>query len=93
MSDLIKLISSKWKTYKFRFVPWIILNLNTEKNRSQRLVSDRNQVYLNSQNLKRCKDSCVKVKELSAEEVKRVLESLFEKLPQYVSLKVGVRFF
>lgn len=70
MSDLIKLISSKWKTYKFRFVPWIILNLNTEKNRSQRLVSGRNQV-----------------KELSAEEVKRVFESLFEKLPQYVSLK------
>ena len=43
MPDLIKYISSKWKTYKFRFVPWIIFN--ARNNPSHQLQADSKKVY------------------------------------------------
>ena len=42
MPDLIKYISSKWKTYKFRFVPWIIFNVRN--NPSHQLQADSKKV-------------------------------------------------
>ena len=42
MPDLIKYISLKWKTYKFRFVPWIIFN--ARNNPSKLLLADSKQV-------------------------------------------------
>ena len=46
MSDLIRFFSSKWKTYKFRFVPWIIFN--ARNNPSQKLATSSYKVTIDS---------------------------------------------
>lgn len=47
MSDIIRFFSSKWKTYKFRFVPWIIFN--ARNNPSQKLATGSYKVTKDAQ--------------------------------------------